>query len=80
MFSRTVIILCVVILTVQLVGIGIVITLYLRGKLHVIFCPILKILNHSFFASIFFSLSAQRKRTRTGLINAPVEETEMNRI
>lgn len=51
--STTVIILCVVILTVQLVGIGIVITLYLR---------------------------AQRKRTRTGLINAPVEETEMNRI
>lgn len=79
-FSRTVFILCVVILTVQLVGIGIVITFYLRGKLHVILCPIFLILNHSFFASIFFSFSAKRIRTRTGLINACVEETEMNRI
>lgn len=38
--SRTVIILCAVILAVQMVGIGIVLTICLRGKLYAICCLI----------------------------------------
>lgn len=51
--STTVIILCAVILAVQMVGIGIVLTICLRDR---------------------------RKRTRTGLINPRLEETEMNQM
>lgn len=68
-----------IILAVLFAGIGIAMTLYLRGtcKLHislntepfVVFC-----------ALIFFSISAPKSRTRTGLINARVEEIAMNRM
>lgn len=57
--SRTVIILCAVILAVQLFGIGIVLTLYLRGKLYAIFCLNFKYLTIHFLLRNCFSFRSK---------------------
>lgn len=57
--SRTVIILCAVILAVQLFGIGIVLTLYLRGKSYAIFCLNFKYLTIHFLLRNCFSFRSK---------------------